>query len=259
MSNPMADIFDLTGKVAFVTGASSGLGRHFALTLARAGAKVAIGARRLDRLEDLAKEIAAFDARALPLRLDVTDQLSVERAMAEAETELGSLNILVNNAGIATTTSFLEQDEAGWRDVLATNLDGAWRVARLAARQMAAHGHGGSIINIASILGLRPAARVSAYAAAKAALISLTQTMALELARHGIRVNALAPGYVETDLNREFLQSPAGAAMVKRVPLRRFGAPEDLDGAMLLLASDAGRYMTGSVVVVDGGHALGFL
>lgn len=251
--------FDLSGKVALVTGASSGLGRHFALTLARAGAKVALAARRTDRLETLAAEIAALDARSLPLRMDVTDGRSVEQAMDEAETELGPLDILVNNAGIATTAKFVDQDEAGWRAVIDTNLDGAWRVARGAARKMVAHGQGGAIINIASILALRPAAGVAAYAAAKAGLVSLTQTMALELARHQIRVNALAPGYVETDLNRDFLSSPAGQAMVKRVPLRRFGQAADLDGALLLLASDAGRYMTGSVIVVDGGHSLGFL
>jgi NAD(P)-dependent dehydrogenase (short-subunit alcohol dehydrogenase family) len=254
-SNP----FDLSGQVALVTGASSGLGRHFALTLARAGAKVAVAARRADRLEDLATEIAALDARALPVPLDVTDAASVERAVDSTETELGALTILVNNAGVATTASFLDQDEAAWRAVLDTNLDGAWRVARSAAKRMAAHGHGGAIVNIASITGLRPAGGISAYAAAKAALINLTQTMALELARHRIRVNALAPGYIETDLNREFLRSPAGQAMVKRVPMRRFGEAGDLDGALLLLASPAGRYMTGSIIVVDGGHSLGFL
>jgi NAD(P)-dependent dehydrogenase (short-subunit alcohol dehydrogenase family) len=189
----------------------------------------------------------------------VTDAESVERAVEAAETELGALTILVNNAGIATTASFLDQDEAQWRAVLDTNLDGAWRTARAVARRMAAHGHGGSIVNIASITGLRPAGGISAYAAAKAALISLTQTMALDLARHRIRVNALAPGYVETDLNRDFLRSPPGQNMLKRVPMRRFGEPSDLDGALLLLASGAGRYMTGSIVVVDGGHSLGFL
>jgi NAD(P)-dependent dehydrogenase (short-subunit alcohol dehydrogenase family) len=251
--------FDLSGQVALVTGASSGLGRHFALTLARAGAKVAIAARRTDRLEDLAKEIAALDGRALPVPLDVTDPGSVERAVTAAETELGAVTILVNNAGVAATSSFLDQTDDQWRAVLDTNLDGARRVARATAKHMAAHDHGGAIVNIASILGLRPAGGVSAYAAAKAGLISLTQTMALELARHRIRVNALAPGYIATDLNRDFLKSPAGEAMVKRVPLRRFGEPADLDGALLLLVSGAGRYMTGSIVVVDGGHALGFI
>jgi len=253
------DLFSLASQVALVTGASSGLGRHFALTLARAGAKVALAARRTDKLEELAREIAAADGRALPVPLDVTDLESVNAAVDATETELGPVTVLINNAGIATTSAFIDQTDAQWRAILDTNLDGARRVAHAVAKRMVEHGQGGSIVNIASILGLRPAGGVSAYAAAKAALISLTQTMALELARHRIRVNALAPGYVETDINRDFLHSPAGQAMVKRVPLRRFGEPADLDGALLLLASGAGRYMTGGIVVVDGGHALGFL
>lgn len=248
----------LDGKVALVTGASSGLGRHFALTLARAGAKVALAARRVDRLEQLAAEIAGFDGRALALALDVTDAASVERAIDQAETELGALTILVNNAGIAPVARFVEQDEASWRAVMDTNLDGAWRVARAVARRMAAHGQGGAIVNIASILGLRPARQVAAYGASKAALISLTQGMALELARERIRVNAIAPGYVETDLNAAFLRSVAGDRLRQRVPLARFGAPGDLDGALLLLAGEAGRYITGAVIVVDGGLGLGF-
>jgi NAD(P)-dependent dehydrogenase (short-subunit alcohol dehydrogenase family) len=251
-----ATLFDLTGRVAFVTGASSGLGRNFALALAHAGAKVAIAARRAERLEALAAEIAAFDGRALPVALDVTDEKSVQRAVDEAETELGAIAILVNNAGVAVTKSFLEQGESDWRHVLATNLDGAWRVAHAIANRMASHGHGGSIINIASVLGFRVSSHLSAYGAAKAALISLTQTMALELARHKIRVNAIAPGYIETEINCDFLHSPSGQNLLKRVPMRRFGETSDLDGALLLLASDAGRYMTGSTVVVDGGHML---
>jgi NAD(P)-dependent dehydrogenase (short-subunit alcohol dehydrogenase family) len=226
------------------------------LALARAGAKVAIGARRADRLETLASEIAAFDGRALPVALDVTDPASVERAIDEAETELGAIGILVNNAGVAVTKAFLDQGESEWRHVLATNLDGAWRVGRAAAQRMARHSHGGSIINIASVLGYRVTSHLSAYAAAKAALVSLTQSMSIELARHKIRVNAIAPGYIETEINRDYLRGPDGERLVKRVPMRRFGEPADLDGALLLLASDAGRYMTGSVVVVDGGHML---
>lgn len=251
--------FDLSDRVALVSGASSGLGRHFAIVLARAGAKVAVAARRIDALEALTAEIASFDGRALPVALDVTAAGSAAAALDTVETELGPIGILINNAGIAATKSFLDQDDAEWRQILDTNLDGARRVAQGAAARMVKHGQGGTIINIASILGLRAASHVSAYSAAKAALISLTQTMAIELARHKIRVNALAPGYIETDLNREFLQGPAGQNMLKRVPLRRFGETADLDGALLLLASDAGRYMTGSIVVVDGGHNLGFL
>jgi len=254
-----AGLFDLSGKVAVVTGASSGLGRHFALTLAKAGAKVGLAARRLERLEAVAAEISGFDGRALPVVLDVTDAGSIAAGLDAVETELGPIGILINNAGIATTAAFLDQPDDDWRRVLETNLDGARRMAHAVAARMVRHGHGGVITNIASILGLRAAGHVSAYSAAKAGLLSLTQTMALELARHKIRVNALAPGYIETDLNRAFLRGSSGQAMVKRVPLRRFGRAEDLDGALLLLASDAGHYMTGSVIVVDGGHSLGFL
>lgn len=255
----MSAIFDLAGKVALVTGASSGLGAHMAKTLATAGAKVAIAARRVDRLEALASEIVAAGGRALPVAMDVTDAPSVVRAFDEAETELGALSVVVNNAGIARKENAAAIDDPAWRETLATNLDGANLVARAAIAAFRKHGHGGSLVNIASILGLRVSARVPAYSAAKAALISLTQTLALTAAKDGIRVNAIAPGYIETDLNREHLRSPAGAKMVERVAMGRFGQPEDLDGALLLLAADAGRYMTGAVLVVDGGHTLSFL
>jgi NAD(P)-dependent dehydrogenase (short-subunit alcohol dehydrogenase family) len=248
--------FDLTGKVALVTGASSGLGRHFALTLARAGAKVAAGARRTDRLAELAREIEAFDGRAFPVALDVTDAASVRAAVAAAETELGPIGILVNNAGVAAMAPALETEEAAWDRVLDTDLKGAWLMAQETARHMVRLGHGGSIINIGSILGIQAAAQVPAYAAAKAGLHQLTRALAVELARHSIRVNAIAPGYIETDLSREFLASAGGQALLKRNPLRRAGRPADLDGALLLLASDASAYMTGAVVTVDGGHTI---
>lgn len=247
---------DLAGRVALVTGASGGLGRHFAGCLAAAGAKVALCARRLDRLTDAVADIRRSGGRALAFALDVTDGASVRQAVAEAEAELGPLSILVNNAGVALTAPALETPEADWDRVLATNLKGAWLVAQAAATVMVRHGHGGSIINIASILGLRTAARVPAYAASKAGLVHLTRTLALELSRHGIRVNALAPGYIETDLNRDFLDSEAGRALMRRVPQRRFGRPGDLDGALLLLASDQASYITGAVLTVDGGHTV---
>jgi NAD(P)-dependent dehydrogenase (short-subunit alcohol dehydrogenase family) len=247
-------LFDLTGKAAVVTGASSGLGRHFAKTLARAGAKVAVAARRLDPLQALEREVESIDGRALPIVLDVTDQHSVHACVTAAETELGPLSILVNNAGVAVTKPILEHEEQDWDQVVQTNLKGAWLMAQEVSRHMVRLGHGGSIINIASILGLGGAAAVPGYAASKA---GLTRTMAVELARYEIRVNAIAPGYIETDLNREVLHSDAGAKLLGRIPQRRFGLPEDLDGALLLLASDASRFMTGSVVTVDGGQSAG--
>jgi NAD(P)-dependent dehydrogenase (short-subunit alcohol dehydrogenase family) len=259
VSRVAANPFDIRGKVALVSGASSGLGEHFARTLAAAGATVVVGARRVDRLEALAGDIAAAGGHALAVPLDVTDRASVDRAFARAAEAFGAPDIVVNNAGIARTRPSLELEEREWREVLDTNLDGAWRVAQAAARALTAAGKGGSLINIASILGLRVAASLVAYAAAKAALVQVTQALALEWARHRIRVNAIAPGYIETDMNRAFFQTEAGRAVVKRVPQRRIGRPSDLDGALLLLASDASAYMTGSVLVVDGGHLVSSL
>jgi NAD(P)-dependent dehydrogenase (short-subunit alcohol dehydrogenase family) len=246
----------IAGRAALVTGASSGLGRHFALTLARAGAKVAIAARRADRLGALAAEIAAFDGRAVPIVMDVTSATSVEAGIAAAETELGPLAILVNNAGVAAPAGVLDITEADWDRVVDTDLKGVFLVAQATARHMARHGHGGSIINIASILAGIVAPGIASYCAAKGGVAQLTRALALELARHRIRVNALCPGFVETDMNREFLTSPAGQAVAQRIPQRRIGRPEDLDGALLLLASDASAYMTGSLITVDGGHSL---
>jgi NAD(P)-dependent dehydrogenase (short-subunit alcohol dehydrogenase family) len=250
----VAQFFDLSGKAAIVTGASSGLGRHFALTLARHGAKVAVMARRAELLRSLCAEIEGFDGRAVPIAVDVANGDSIRDAVAAAETELGPIGILVNNAGMAITKPVLDVTEADWDRVMDVNLRGAWLMAQEAARHMARLGHGGSIINIASITAFHAAGQLSTYAASKAALVQLTNTMALELARNIVRVNAIAPGYIETDINREFFASPAGQAMIKRIPQRRIGRPEELEGALLLLASDASSYMTGSTIVVDGGH-----
>jgi NAD(P)-dependent dehydrogenase (short-subunit alcohol dehydrogenase family) len=244
-----------TGKKrALVTGASGSLGRHFARTLARAGMRVALGARRIGAIEETVEEIRSTGGEAVAVELDVENPASVAGALTMISNELGELNVLVNNAGIAATRPLLEQTEDDWRHVLEVNLTGAWRVAQATAKQMAASGNGGSIIHIASILGMRVVAQVPAYAASKAALIHLTRAMALELARYRIRVNAIAPGYIRTDINRGFFSTKAGESLVHRIPQRRLGEPEDLDGPLLLLASDSSRYMTGTVIPVDGGH-----
>lgn len=252
--------FDLEGQVAFVTGASSGLGAHFAETLAAAGAKVAIGARRADRLVELAEKIEAADGRALPVELDVTDADSVARAVRVAEEELGAITILVNNAGVPPKALTLDMDEEEWDHVVGTNLKGAWLVAREVGRHMVDHGKGGRIINIASVLGWKTVAKgIQSYGVSKAGLVSMTETMALELARDGILVNAIAPGYIRTELNDAFLDSERGQRIQTRVAVRRFGETDDLDGALLLLAGPAGAYITGSVIAVDGGLTLSTL
>ena len=246
----------LAGKAALVTGASSGLGRHFARVLAGAGAKVAVAARRLDRLEALAAEINATGGTAVPVALDVTDPAAITSAFDAAEAAIGPIDILINNAGVATGTWFTKLTDEDWRAVLDVNLDGVFRVGREAARRMSARKAGGSIVNIASVLGLGVLKAVAPYATSKAAVIQLTKAMALELARDRIRVNALAPGYIETELNAGYLASDAGRRMIQHIPLGRVGRLEDLDGPLLLLASDAGAYMTGSVIVMDGGQSL---
>jgi NAD(P)-dependent dehydrogenase (short-subunit alcohol dehydrogenase family) len=248
------NIFDVSGRTALVTGASSGLGRQFAATLAGAGARVALAARRMDKLEALARSLTADGARVHVVTMDVCDADSVAAAFADVESVLGTATVVVNNAGVAIGTPALEVTEADWDRVVDTNLKGAWLVAREAARRMVAAGVGGSLINIASIVGFRVTKGATAYAAAKAGLAHLNGALALELARYDIRVNAIAPGYIDTEMTREFLATPAGEALVKRIPQRRVGEPRDLDGALLLLASDASRFMTGSVITVDGGH-----
>ena len=250
----MADLFGLGARHALVTGASSGLGRHFAGVLAAAGAKVTVAARRETALEETVASIRATGAQAQAVRMDVTDETSVAKAFASAEAEFGPVAILINNAGITMTRPALDIMESEWASIIDTNLKGAWLVAQHAARRMIHHDTGGSIVNIASILGLRVAGGVAPYAISKAAVVQMTKALALEWARHRIRVNALAPGYIETELNDAFFGSDAGKALIRRIPQRRLGEARELDGPLLLLASDAGSYMTGSVVAVDGGH-----
>jgi NAD(P)-dependent dehydrogenase (short-subunit alcohol dehydrogenase family) len=248
--------FDISGQVALVTGASSGIGEHFAKVLAAAGAKVALAARRTDRLAELACEIEAGGGQCLPIECDVTKKNSIAAAVATAEDRLGPLSTLVNNAGVVVSKPLFEHTEEDWDYVVDTNLKGAWMVARDFAHHLVERKRPGRIINIASVLGLRTIGRVPAYCAAKAGLIHLTQVLAMELARYGILVNALAPGYVETDFNREFFETQAGKNLINRIPLKRIGQAPDLDGALLFLASPASAYVSGAVIAVDGGHGV---
>jgi len=256
----MSDPFDLTGRVALVTGASQGLGQRFARVLAEHSAAVGVAARQLDKLRELERAIAGEGGRVASVALDVTDRDSIERGIGAIESALGPIDLLINNAGTAVSKGVLEQTEADWDQVLDTNLKGAFFTAQAVAKRMVARDPrpacGGNIVNIASVLALDVVGHLAPYAASKGGLWQLTRTMALELARHDVRVNALAPGYIVTEINRDFLATEAGERMRKRIPQRRFGTPEDLDGALLLLASDASRYMTGSIVVIDGGLLL---
>lgn len=240
----------LDGKTALVTGASSGLGAHFARVLAAQGAEVTVAARRVDRLETLVAEIGG-NARAVAM--DVTDGESVRAGFDRA------YDIVINNAGVTYDGPALKTEMDDWNWVIDTDLTGVFRVAQAAGQALVAAGKGGSIVNIASILGLRVAGNLSAYATAKAGVVQMTKSLALEWARYGIRVNALCPGYIETDLNRDFFASDAGQALIKRVPQRRLGQMSDLDGPLVLLASDDSAFMTGSEIVVDGGHLVSSL
>jgi NAD(P)-dependent dehydrogenase (short-subunit alcohol dehydrogenase family) len=250
----MTELFGLRGRHALVTGASSGLGRHFAGVLALAGARVTVAARREAALLETVQSVSASGADARSVRMDVTDSASIEQGFAAAEAAGGPIDIVINNAGVTGTRAALDVAEADWSNVIDTNLKGAWLVAQHAARRMVHHDTGGSIINIASILGMRVAGAVAPYAISKAAVVQMTKALALEWARYRIRVNALAPGYIETELNDAFFASDAGKALIRRIPQRRLGEARELDGALLLLASEAGSYMTGSVIAVDGGH-----
>lgn len=247
--------FDLSGKTALVTGASSGLGEHFARCLGAAGAAVVLAARRADRLKVLQAELAAKDVTASAIDLDVTSSESIAAALESA----GHIDIVVNNAGISIVKPALEMPEQDWDSVVDTNLRGAWLMAQGAARRWVAAKKPGVIVNIASILGLRTIGQVAPYNASKAGLIHLTRALAMEWARYNIRINAICPGYIETEMNSAFWKTPGGQKLIDRIPQRRIGKPEHLDGALLLLSSDAGEFMTGSVITVDGGHTVSSL
>lgn len=256
----MSTLFSLKDKVVLVTGASSGLGAHFAQVVSGAGAKVVIAARRVERLQALAEQLRGQGGEVIAVALDVTSRASVESAFDLARQTFGVVDVVINNAGVGGAVKALEVTEQDWSTMISTNLDGVWRVAQCAAQRMAKEGKGGSIINIASILGERVGTGLSHYCAAKAGVLQLTKALALEFARYDIRVNAIAPGYFQTEMNDSYFNSEKGQAYIKSaVPMRKLGQLEQLDGPLLLLASAAGSFMTGATLAVDGGHLVSSL
>lgn len=244
--------FSLEGRIALVTGASSGIGRVLAQGLAAAGARIVAVARRTERLDDLVREIEQQGGSAIAAQADVTNIESVERAFDQAEQAFGIVDVVISNAGVSDARNFLKIDPAARDAVMDTNFRGVWNVGQTAARRLVAAGRKGSIINVASVLGLGVQPGLASYCASKGAVIQLTRSMAIDLIKHGIRVNALAPGWFKTELNEAHFETAAGLESIKRMPERRLGSLEELVGPVLLLASDAGSFMNGSIVVVDG-------
>lgn len=250
----MTDLFNLNGKIALVTGASSGLGHHFSKTLAGAGAKVVVAARRRDKLDNLVQEITKAGGDVIAVTMDVTDSASIRAAYDEAEKKLGLVDIIVCNAGVATSQAFLEIDEEGWDFTMDTNVKGVMRTAQEGCKRLVAADKSGTVINISSLLGLACQTLQTSYATSKAAVIHMTRCMASEMMRYNIRVNSIAPGYFKTEMNAGFFDTERGKAYIKTIPARRLGRLEELDGPLLLLASEASSFINGTTLVVDGGH-----
>lgn len=252
----LASLFDLSDKHILLTGASSGFGRDFARTLVNAGARVALAARGVEKMQALAEELRGHGGRCEVYALDVRDREAIRNCVAAAEV-VAPVDVLVNNAGIARPRAPEKLGDAEWDEVYETNLRGPWVLAQEVIKRRVVDGRGCSIINIASILGIRAIGHLAPYSAAKAGLINLGRDLCVDLASRGIRVNALAPGYFITEMNEEWLQSAAGDRLRQRVPAKRFGTPDELDGALIFLASDASRYMNGNCITIDGGHTAG--
>ncbi|HOW49775.1 MAG TPA: SDR family oxidoreductase [Rubrivivax sp.] len=260
----MSYSIDLSGRVALITGASSGLGAHFARTLAGAGAAVALAARRIERLKTLRAEIEAGGGDAHVVELDVTDHDSIRAAVAHVETEMGTIDILVNNSGVSTTQRLVDVTPEDYDFVTDTNTRGAFFVAQEVGKRMIARSRGaapgtfigGRIVNIASIAGQRVLSQIGVYAMSKAAVIHMTRAMALEWGRFGINVNALCPGYIDTEINHHHWQTEAGAKLVATLPRKRVGRPQDLDLALLMLCANESGFVNGAVVNADDGYAL---
>lgn len=254
MNEAVLKSLDLSGQIALVTGASSGLGAHFAKVLAQAGATVVAAARRGDRLETLVSDIDAAGGKAMAVAMDVNDNSSVVAAFSQVQASLGTVTILVNNAGVADPSRFVDSTEEKWDFTVDTNLKAVWRVSREASERMIQAGAAGSIINISSILGLQPSSNNTLYATAKAGVIQLTKNSAQELWRHNIRVNALCPGYFETEINSDFFKSEKGEQYLSKIQPRRLGQMDELSMPLLMLASSAGSFISGVALPVDGGH-----
>ena len=260
----MSYSIDLSGRVALVTGASSGLGAQFARVLARAGAGVALAGRRVERLKSLRAEIEAEGGDAHVVALDVTDHDSIKSAVAHTETEMGTIDILINNSGVATTQKLVEVTPEDFDYLFDVNVRGAFFVAQEVGKRMIARSQGaapgtftgGRIVNIASAVGLRPLGRVGAYAISKAAVIHMTKSMALEWGRFGINVNALCPGYIDTEMNHHQWQTDSGRKFIDSMPRKRIGSPEDLDAVLMMLCANESHFVNGAVIQADDGFGL---
>ncbi|MFN9470522.1 SDR family oxidoreductase [Acidovorax sp.] len=260
----MAYSIDLSGRVAFITGASSGLGAQFARTLSRAGAGVVLASRRIEKLKELRARIEGEGGDAHVIELDVTDHDSIKSAVAHAETEMGSIDILVNNSGVSTTQRLQDVTPEDYDFIFDTNVKGAFFVAQEVGKRMLARSRGaapgsftgGRIINIASMAGLKVLPQIGAYCMSKAAVVQMTKAMALEWGKFGINTNAICPGYIDTEINHRHWQTEQGRKLIDMLPRKRVGAPENLDALIVMLASDQSHFINGAVIAADDGFAV---